>query len=125
MISSVSDVQAKVGLFGKQAGYGDIAIFTQSGAAGADKFTTITKPEEFRNAILTRRMAKERGVPVGSAATAATPKASAGTAAPTATAGSSSADAAAALASLTDLRDRNLISPEEYESKRAEVLARI
>jgi hypothetical protein len=35
------------------------------------------------------------------------------------------ADAAAALAELTDLRDRQLISAEEYEAKRAKVVERL
>lgn len=35
------------------------------------------------------------------------------------------ADAAAALAELTDLRDRELISTEEYEAKRAKVVDRL
>jgi uncharacterized membrane protein len=38
---------------------------------------------------------------------------------------SGSADAAAALAKLADLRERGLISPEEYEAKRAGILDRL
>jgi hypothetical protein len=36
-----------------------------------------------------------------------------------------SADAAAAIASLADLRDRGAITPEEFEAKKAELLARM
>lgn len=36
-----------------------------------------------------------------------------------------SEDSAAALARLTDLRDRELITPAEYEAKRAEILERL
>jgi uncharacterized membrane protein len=38
---------------------------------------------------------------------------------------SSSADASTALAELSDLRDRGLITPEEYEAKRAKILDRL
>ena len=37
----------------------------------------------------------------------------------------SSADAATALASLADLRDRGAITAEEFEAKKAELLARM
>jgi hypothetical protein len=36
-----------------------------------------------------------------------------------------SADAATALAELSDLRERGLISPDEYETKRAKIVERI
>ena len=67
LLSSVSDVQSKVGLLGKSVGYGDLEIFTQSGSAGADRFKTITQPEAFRNAILTHKMG-ETGAATGAAA---------------------------------------------------------
>ena len=38
LLTSVSDVKSKVGFLGKALGYGDLAIFTQSGEAGADRF---------------------------------------------------------------------------------------
>jgi hypothetical protein len=37
----------------------------------------------------------------------------------------SSDEVTRALASLADLRDRNAISPEEYEAKKAQLLARL
>lgn len=38
---------------------------------------------------------------------------------------SGSADASTALAELSDLRDRGLITPEEYDAKRAKILERL
>jgi uncharacterized membrane protein len=38
---------------------------------------------------------------------------------------SGSADASTALAELSDLRDRGLITPEEYDAKRANILERL
>ncbi len=117
LITSVSDVQSKVGLLGKSMHYGDLTIFTQSGGAGADRFTSITTPEAFRNAILTRKMAEP-----GRGSTGAAPAAAAvATAAPVV----APADPVAALASLADLRDRGAITAEEYEAKKAELLARM
>ena len=113
LITSVSDVKSSVGLLGKSLDYGDLEIFTQSGAAGADRFKTITTPEAFRNAIMTRKM----GEPGREAAPAATPVVPVSTAAPV--------DPAAALASLADLRDRGAITAEEYEAKKTELLARM
>ena len=39
LVTGISDVQSKVGMLGKSLGYGDLEIFTQSGAAGADRFS--------------------------------------------------------------------------------------
>jgi uncharacterized membrane protein YdbT with pleckstrin-like domain len=108
LITGISDVQSKVGMLGKGLAYGDLEIFTQSGNAGADRFSTIKKPEEFRNAIMTRKMADSGRGPAAAPAAPAAP-----------------ADPMAALNSLADLRDRGAITPEEYEAKKTELLARM
>ncbi len=56
LLTSVSDVKLNIGIVGKSLGYGDLQIFTQSGDAGADSFTSITKPAEFRNAMMTVKL---------------------------------------------------------------------
>ena len=56
LLTSVSDVKLNVGIVGKSLGYGDLQIFTQSGDAGADSFSSITKPAEFRNAMMTVKL---------------------------------------------------------------------
>ena len=61
LLTSVSDVKLNVGLVGKSLGYGDLRIFTQSGDAGADNFTTITQPAEFRNAMMTIKLRRTGG----------------------------------------------------------------
>ncbi len=122
LISGISDVQSKVGLLGKSLGYGDLQIFTQSGNAGADRFSTIRNAEAFRSAIMTRKMAdSSRGPAV--ATVAAAPGSTTGPA--PAAAPAAPADPAAALNSLADLRDRGAITAEEYEAKKAELLARM
>jgi hypothetical protein len=128
LLSSVTDVRVVVGLLGRQLGYGDIRVVTGAGEAAADSFTSITKPLEFRNAMMARRMAAEGAVdaPASVAAprvVAATPAATPAAPDPAAVVGT--ADAAAAIRQLGELRDQGLISDEEFEAKKRELLARI
>jgi uncharacterized membrane protein YdbT with pleckstrin-like domain len=58
IISSVSDVKTRIPLLGRGLGYGDVAVVGQSGEAGADKFTTITEPDGFRDAVVNRKLAE-------------------------------------------------------------------
>ena len=130
LLSSVTDVRVVVGLLGRQLGYGDIRIVTGSGEAAADSFTSITKPLEFRNAMMARRMAAEGSVDAAAsvagsevvmpAPAPAPAPAHSDTVAPVTT-----ADAAAAIRQLGELRDQGLISDEEFEAKKHELLARI
>ncbi len=116
LLRAVTDVKSGVGLLGKSLKYGDLSIITQSGEAGADRFRTITTPEEFRNAIMTHKMGEEQALAGGPAAAPAGPGAA------PAAAGAMSADTAMALASLADLRDRGVLTDAEYQSKKAEIL---
>ena len=131
MLSSVTDVRVVVGLLGRQLGYGDIRIVTGAGEASADLFTSITRPLEFRNAMMARRMAAEgavdaaasiAGSPVVAPAAAPGPTPAP---APDAASIAGTADAAAAIRQLGELRDQGLISAEEFEAKKRELLARI
>jgi uncharacterized membrane protein YdbT with pleckstrin-like domain len=142
LISSISDVQSRVGMIGKALRYGDLVILGQSGSAGADRYLCITEPEGFRNAIMTRKMSGSTApnvqeavaaaaTPAPAAAPAATMEAAApvvaAAAAPVmaAAAAPAASDPAAALSSLADLRDRGAITAEEFEAKKAEILARM
>lgn len=58
IITSVSDVKTRIPLLGRPLGFGDISVVTQSGDAGADRFTTITQPEGFRDAVMNRKLAE-------------------------------------------------------------------
>ena len=132
LLSSVTDVRVVVGLLGRQLGYGDLRIVTGAGEAAADSFICITQPLEFRNAMMARRMAAEVAVEA-SASVAAAPVAAATTApvpdptpsAPDPAAVIGTADAAAGIRQLGELRDQGLISDEEFEAKKRELLARI
>lgn len=116
LLSSLSDVRTEVGFIGGRLNYGDIVILTTSGSAGEDRFLCITKPIEFRKAIMEQKMATEKP-------RAASPAAGAPTA-PAAPSPSAS-DNAAALVGLAELRDQGLVTPEEYETKKSEILARM
>ena len=131
MLSSLSDVKTDQSFIGKQLAFGDIVIYSQSGDAGVDRFRTITAPMDFRNAIVTQKSGQPAAAPTppilpapGTPASAAPAQSAPASAAPASPA-MSSADAATALASLADLRDRGAITAEEYETKKAELLARM
>jgi hypothetical protein len=117
LLSSISDVRTKSSFLGRMLKYGDISIFTASGEAGADTFTSMKDVETLKKRILEQKT-KQTG------AFAAKLGAAASQPAPTATATAQS-DAAATLASLGKLRDSGVITPEEFEVKKQELLARI
>ena len=127
LLTSVSDVKLNVGILGKSLGYGDLQIFTQSGDAGSDNFTSITKPAEFRNAMMTVKLqdqAASRPAPVPAPVPAAPAPVTPVPVAP-APAAASATDQAASLVRLAELRDQGVISPEEFEAKKKEILARM
>jgi len=122
LLSGLSDVKSDVGFLGSKLDYGDVTILTQSGGAGVDRFLCITKPIEFRNAVMNQKVTDQRSNAGPPAAPAPAPVAAAAPAGPPAM---TSAEAATAIASLADLRDRGAITPEEFEAKKAELLARM
>jgi len=130
LLSSLSDVRTNVGFVGGRLDYGDIVILTTSGSAGQDNFLCITKPLEFRKAVMEQKMAvdapKTQPPPV---AAAGTPPTAATLTAPAAQPASpfrpTSSDDAATLLRLAELRDKGAITDEEYATKKAEILARM
>lgn len=126
LLSAVSDVKLSVGFLGKQLGYGDLRIFTQSGDAGADSFTSITRATEFRNAMMNIKISEQMGARAAAApAPAAAPVAPAPVTPAPAPAHAPAEDQAARLLKLAELRDQGIISPEEFEAKKTEILARM
>jgi len=129
LLSAVSDVKLDVGMVGKSLGYGDIKIMTMSGDAGADNFKSITQATEFRNAMMAQKMAEQtaaRAPQAAAAAAAAAPApASVAAPAPAPAPAPSAADSADAIKRLAELRDQGLLTPEEFEAKKAEILARM
>ena len=124
LLSAVSDVKLMVPFLGSKLGYGDLRIFTQSGDAGADDFSSIAQAAEFRNAMMNIKIQDQFGARQAAAAAVAAAPAPA-PAAPSPAPATSAADDAARLVKLAELRDKGVISPEEFEAKKAEILARM
>ena len=118
LLTSVSDVKLNVGIVGKSLGYGDLQIFTQSGDAGADSFTSIVKPAEFRNAMMTVKLQDQ-------AASRPARRCSPALAVAAGPAAASAEDQAASLVRLAELRDQGVISPAEFDAKKTEILSRM
>ena len=115
LLTSVSDVRSRVTAIGKaMGGYGNIQIFTSSGEAGSDTFTTVREVEPFKRAILEQKTK----APAPAAPSAAAPAAAAPAAPPP-------PDAMATLNNLAQMRDNGVITPEEFETKKQELLTRI
>ena len=138
MLAKVTDVRLNVGVVGRQLGYGDVRILTGAGEAAADLFRTITDAAEFRNAMMTQQMgdqlvtraamtaAASRATAAPSAAPPApAPKPAAPAPSPASAPTTSAAASADAIKQLGELRDQGLLTPEEFEAKKAEILARI
>ena len=124
LLANVSDVKSKVPALGGPLHFGDITIFTQSGSAGADQFTTIVGPIEFRDKIMDKKMADAgRAEAAPAAAPAAAAPSAPAAAAPSP--GAATPDPSATLMQLATLRDSGAITPEEYEAKKSEILARM
>ena len=128
LLPTLTDVRLDEPALGRMLGFGNLKILTPSGAAGEDNFMTVAKAKELRTAIQEQKATSMTG---GSAAAAATvgatptptPATPPATAAPApAPAGS---DTAAALAALDSLKTQGLITDQEYEAKRSEILGRI
>jgi uncharacterized membrane protein YdbT with pleckstrin-like domain len=111
LLSSIADVRSRASAVGRMLGYGDVQIFSASGEAGADAFTTIRNAEQAKKVIFEQKTRREAaGMP---------------SPAPAATAPATQSDAMATLESLGRLRDTGVITAEEFEAKKAELLTRI
>jgi len=117
LLSSISDVRMRQSAVGRAMGFGDIHILSSSGEAGSDKFTTVLNAVDLKKQILEQKVAdgqSQHSAPEPAAAPAAAIQPA-----------SAQADTMATLTGLAGLRDAGAITPEEYESKKAELLARI
>ena len=99
-LEKVNDVKMEQSLLGRLFNYGDIEILTAS-ELGINRFTRIGNPVRFKTAMLNakEKLEHEPAAPV--------------------------TDVAALLAQLGKLRDEGVLSQEEFESKKADLLARL
>jgi hypothetical protein len=122
MLSSITDVQSRIPFIGNTLGYGDVLIIGSSGEAGSERLRSISSPKEFRDHVMVAidALAAARS---GQASPAAASPAAAS--APPAGAGTPEAEQLQTLTRLAELRDSGALTPEEFEAKKAEILARI
>jgi membrane protein YdbS with pleckstrin-like domain len=129
LLSSVTDVKSRVPFIGGRLGFGDLTIYTQSGEAGADTFSSITRPIAFRDAVMEGKVrgdAGGRAKPVAAPAPQApAPTPAVPSPATHATAAPPAADSLETIAKLAALRDSGAITPAEFDAKKAEILARV
>jgi hypothetical protein len=123
LLDTLTDVKLTESFLGRTLGFGDLQILTSSGAAGKDDWETVSGAGKLRTAIQEQKARKVLPGVQPHPAPAVPPPA----AAPVSPSGGPSAadDAAIALARLADLHRQALITDEEFQAKRSEVLARI
>jgi len=134
LLPTLTDVRLDEPALGRMLGYGDLRILTASGAAGEDHFKTVAMAKELRTAIQEQKASSMTGgsataaaaigaTPAPATPAPATPAPAPATAAPAPTPAAS--DTASALAALDSLKTQGLITDEEYQAKRSEILGRI
>lgn len=141
-LEKINDAILSESIFGRIFGFGDLEILTASEAAGIEKLRMLRDAKSFKKAMLeakheleidlTRPTMPPLRTPAEPAAAAEpAPEPPAPVAAAPATpaappqAATSSGEVTDALGRLGDLRDRGIITPEEFEAKKAELLGRL
>ena len=127
LLPMLTDVRLDEPALGRMLGFGNLKILTASGAAGEDRFMTVAKAKELRTAIQEQKAASMTGGAALRRPQSAPPRRrrprSAATPAPAPA--PAAPDTAAALAALDSLKTQGLITDEEYQAKRSEILGRI
>lgn len=113
-LEKINDALLEQNLFGRIFNYGDLDILTASEAA-IDRFRMLNAAPSFKRAMLEQKHELEMEV-----ARVPSPPLRAG-----GSRSMSPEDVTKALASLADLRDRGALTPDEYEAKKQELLARL
>ena len=103
-LDKVNDVKLEQSFFGRLFNYGDVEILTAS-ELGTNLFSMIGDPVGFKTAMINSKEALDHGT--------------------IQTAAAAPMDVPALISRLGELRDRGLISPQEYEHKKAELLSKI
>ncbi len=129
-LEKINDANLKESLFGRMFGFGDLEVDTAS-EAGIERLRMLRDPKDYKKAMLDAKRELELDVSrSGYAAPQAGYAAPQAPAAPTPPAAPvqdhmSSDDVAAAVDRIGELRDKGLISPDEFEAKKKELLDRL
>ena len=139
-LEKINDAVLEQSVFGRMLGYGDLDILTAN-EQSVDRYRMLSQAQQFKRTMLEQKHALEqeafqipapplRATPVMVPASEA-PAAPAPDAAPASPPAApakrelSTDEITSALADLADLRDRGAISPEDYEAKKQDLLARL
>jgi uncharacterized membrane protein YdbT with pleckstrin-like domain len=132
-LEKINDAILTQSLFGRLFGFGELEVLTAS-EAGIERLRMLPDAPGFKRAMLDAKYALERELasptavePAGEVLAAPAPEAvPMPAAAPGPTARPmTSEEVTATLARLADLRDRGAITPEDYEAKKRDLLARL
>ena len=123
LLAMLTDVRLDEPAIGRALGFGNLRILTSSGSAGEDEFKTVAKAKEMRTAIQEQKALSLAGGAAPAAAATAAP--SSAPAAAASAPGAPSADTATSLAALDNLHTQGLITEDEYQAKRSEIIGRL
>ena len=133
-LEKINDAVLVESVFGRMFGFGNLEVLTAS-ESGIDLLRMLRDAKDFKKAMLEAKheleieltrptMPPVRGSEPTAVPAAAAPAPAAPTPAPTPEIDTAD-EVADALARLSDLRDKGVISPEEFEAKKAELLGRL
>jgi hypothetical protein len=114
LLSSVADVRTRSSFLGRALGYGNVRLMSSSGAAGEEVFTSVRGADQFRQHIVEQMAGRSE------------PRADASPlSAITMVPPSSVLDYTEVIGQLARLRDAGALTQDEYDAKKAELLARL
>ena len=105
-LEKVNDVKMDQSFFGRIFGYGDIEILTAS-ELGVNRFNMIGNPVRFKTAMLNAKVKLESGIEDRAPAQPKQP------------------DIPTMIAQLAALREKGIVSEEEFQKKKADLLSRL
>jgi uncharacterized membrane protein YdbT with pleckstrin-like domain len=105
-LEKVNDVKLEQSVFGRMFGFGDIEILTAS-ELGVNKFRRLAQPVSFKTAMLNAKERLEHGTPAPAAPRGGAP------------------DIPALISQLDELRKQGVLSEAEFQTKKAQLLAKL
>jgi uncharacterized membrane protein YdbT with pleckstrin-like domain len=127
-LEKINDVVMEQGPLGRMLGYGTLKVSTASDTSDLT-YETMRAPADFRRAMLDQKMefeqADARHIADAVRSTAAEPVAAPPVVVAPQASTPSASDVTDSIARLAELRDSGAITAEEYEAKKAELLAKI
>jgi PH (Pleckstrin Homology) domain-containing protein/putative oligomerization/nucleic acid binding protein len=126
-LEKINDAVLEQDLLGRMLNYGDLDILTAADVA-VDRYRMLNRAPEFKRQMLNQKhdLEGEFSRPLPSPPLRSAPAAAPPAAPPAPARREMTADEVTrALAGLADLRDRGAISPQEFEAKKADLLARL